>query len=139
MIKALEIYLVTNGNGKEAVEFYKDALNAELISLIYFKDHVPNCPKEHEELILNAQLKVGNQRLMISDENPEYEYKHGYNMTAAIIVDNVEEANVIYKKLSKDAKKIVMELQETFWSPAYANVEDKYGMMWQISTEVEES
>lgn len=136
MIKSLEVYLVTNGNGKEAVEFYKDALNAEIISVSYFKDNVPNCPKEHEELVMNAQLKVGNQRLMISDENPEFEYKHGYNMTACIIVDNVEDAKSIYEKLSRDAKNINLELQETFWSPAYANFEDKYGMMWQISTEV---
>lgn len=139
MIKALEVYLVTNGNGKEAVEFYKEALNAEVISVTYFKEHVPNCPKEHEELVLNAQLKVENQRLMISDENPEFEYKHGYNMTAAIIVDSVSEATAIYDKLSVDAKKIHLELQETFWSPAYANLEDKYGMMWQISTELEDS
>lgn len=136
MIKSLEVYLVTNGNGKEAVEFYKDALNAEIISVSYFKDNVPNCPKEHEELVMNAQLKVGNQRLMISDENPEFEYKHGYNVTACIIVDKVEDAKSIYEKLSKDAKNINLELQETFWSPAYANFEDKYGMMWQISTEV---
>lgn len=136
MIKSLEVYLVTNGNGKEAVEFYKDALNAEIISVSYFKDNVPNCPKEHEELVMNAQLKVGNQRLMISDENPEFEYKHGYNMTACIIVDNAEDAKSVYEKLSKDAKNINLELQETFWSPAYANFEDKYGMMWQISTEV---
>lgn len=73
---------------------------------------------------------------MISDENPEFEYKHGYNMTACIIVDNAEDAKSIYEKLSKDAKNINLELQETFWSPAYANFEDKYGMMWQISTEV---
>lgn len=136
MIKSLEVYLVTNGNGKEAVEFYKDALNAEIISVSYFKDNVPNCPKEHEELVMNAQLKVGNQRLMISDENPEFEYKHGYNVTACIIVDKAEDAKSIYEKLSKDAKNINLELQETFWSPAYANFEDKYGMMWQISTEV---
>lgn len=132
MIKALELYLVTNGNGKEAVEFYQDALNAEPLNITYFKEHVPDCPKEHEELVLNAQLKVGSQRLMISDENPSYDYKHGYNMTACIIVDCVEEAKNIYAKLSKDAKNINMELQETFWSPAYANLEDRFGMMWQI-------
>lgn len=136
MIKALEIYLVTNGNGQEAVEFYKNALGAELISLTFFKDHIPNCPKERENLVLNAQLKVGNQRLMISDENPDFEYKHGYNMTACIIVDSVEEAKKLYENLSVDAKNISMELQETFWSPAYANLEDKFGMMWQISTEI---
>lgn len=136
MIKAIEIYLVTNGNGQEAVKFYKDVFNAELLSLTTFGEQVPDCPKEIENLVLNAQLKIGNQRLMISDENPEYTYKHGYNMTAAVIVDKVEEAEEIYAKLSSEANNIGMPLQETFWSPAYANLEDKFGMMWQISTEL---
>lgn len=118
MIKAIEVYLVTDGNGKEAVEFYKNALNAEVTSLMFFKDGVPNCPKEHEELVMNAQLKIGEQRLMISDENPAFEYKHGYNITACIIVDNVQDAKEIYEKLSVDARKINMELQETFLEPS---------------------
>lgn len=114
MIKSLEIYLVTNGNGKEAVEFYKEALNAELISLTLFKDHIPDCLKEHENLVMNAELKIGNQRLMLSDENPSFEYKHGYNMTACITVDNVEDAKKIYEKLSKDANKINMKYKKHF-------------------------
>ncbi len=136
MIKALEIYLITNGNGREAVKFYEEALNGKLISLTLFKEHVPNCPKEHEELVLNAQIMVGNHRLMISDENPESEYKHGLNMSACIIVDSAEEAKAIFSKLSVNARNIMMDLQETFWSPAYANFEDQFGMLWQISTEM---
>lgn len=136
MIKSLEIYLVTNGNGQEAVKFYVEALNAELLNLTLFGDKIENCPENHKHLVMNAQLKVGSQRLMISDENPEATYQQGYNMTACIIVDSVEEANNIYSKLSKDAQHIHLELQETFWSPAYANFVDKFGMMWQISTEL---
>lgn len=136
MIKSLEIYLIMNGNGKEAVDFYVDALNGKLLNLTLYKEHIPNCPKEHENLVLNAQIMVGNQRLMISDENPAYDYKPGYNMSACIIVDSVEDAKSIFNKLSVNAKNIPMELQETFWSPAYANVEDKFGILWQISTEV---
>ncbi|WP_018143796.1 VOC family protein [Alloscardovia criceti] len=139
MIKSLEIYLVTDGNGQEAVEFYKKALDAELISMTLFKDQYPEVPPERANLVMNAQLKVGSQRLMISDENPDMEYKHGYNMTACIIVDSVEEAQKIYDKLSADANAVHLELQETFWSPAYANFEDKFGMMWQISTEINEA
>lgn len=138
MIKALEIYLVTDGNGAEAVDFYKDALNAQVLSTVTWGQQIPDCPADRAHLLLNAQLKVGEQRLMISDENPDFDYKHGYNMTAAIIVDSVDEAQKLYDKLSVDARKTHLELQETFWSPAYANLEDKFGMVWQISTEVEQ-
>lgn len=39
----------------------------------------------------------------------------------------------------KENGHIEMELQETFWSPLYGNVTDKYGVQWQLSTEPEES
>ncbi|MBF0779303.1 VOC family protein [Streptococcus cuniculi] len=136
MIKALDIYLVTDGNGAEAVEFYKEALQAEVISSLTWGQQIPDCPEDRAHLLMNAQLKVGEQRLMISDENPDMDYKHGYNMTATIIVDSVESAKEIYERLSREARQVHLELQETFWSPAYANLEDKFGMMWQISTEV---
>ena len=136
MIKALEIYLVTDGNGNEAIEFYKNALGAEVVSKLTWGEQVPDCPKEHEHLVLNAQLVVDGIRIMISDENPSSPYKAGYNMTGAFIVDSVEHAEKLYNNLKVDAKQIHMELQETFWSPAYANLVDKFGMMWQISTEL---
>ncbi len=38
MIKAIETYLVTDGNGMEAVDFYKEALQAEVVSVLQWKD-----------------------------------------------------------------------------------------------------
>lgn len=136
MIKRIETYIITNGNGLEALDFYLDVFEAKLLSKMLWKDGVPNCPKEHENLLLNAQLEVNGIRIMISDENPNNEYKVGYNITPTIITNSVEESKKIYDKLSKDAKEISMELQETFWSKAYANLIDKYNVMWQISTEI---
>lgn len=42
----------------------------------------------------------------------------------------------ISKNLSVDAKQIDLELQETPWSPAYANLVDKFGISWQINTDI---
>ncbi len=137
MIKAIETYLVTDGNGMEAVDFYKEALQAEVVSVLQWKDKVPNCPKEREHLLLNAQLLVNGIRLMISDENPDFTYCGGRNMSAAIITDSVETAQEIWAKLRVDAREIFMEMGETFWSPAYGGLIDKFGMNWQISAEIQ--
>lgn len=137
MLKSIEVYLVTDGNGEEAVEFYRDALGAELVYMTKWGEHVPDCPPERANLVLNAQLSVNGIRLMISDENPDFEYTAGSNMTAALITDDAETAHELYKKLSVNAKSILMEMQETFWSPAYAGLTDQFGMNWQISAEVE--
>lgn len=136
MVTAINVYLITNGNGKEAVAFYKDAFNAQVNNLTFWKDGVPDCPKDREDLVMNAQLEFNGIRLQLSDENPDFDYKAGGNMSAAIIVDNVEEANALYEKLTVNAQEILMEMQEMFWSPAYANFIDQFGMMWQINTEL---
>lgn len=136
MIKAIELYLVTNNNGLEAVEFYKDVFNAELVSCTTFGQAIPNTPKEHENLVLNANLNINGIRMQISDNSPQYEYVQGTNMTACLQLDSVESAKVIYDKLAKDAQKIDLELQEMPWSPAYANLIDKFGMNWQINADI---
>lgn len=136
MIKAIELYLVTNNNGLKAVEFYKDVFAAELVSCTTFGQAIPNTPKEKENLVLNANLNINGIRLQISDNGSEHAYTQGTNMTACIEVDKKETATELYNKLSLDAQRIEMELQETPWSPAYAIVVDKFGMTWQINTDI---
>ncbi|EHI70027.1 VOC family protein [Streptococcus ictaluri] len=136
MVTAINVYLVTNGNGKEALAFYKEAFNADIKNLLFWKDAVPDCPPERQDLVMNAQLDINGIHLDLSDENPDFDYQAGVNMTASIMVDNVKEAKELYHKLTVNAKAISLPLQETFWSPAYANFTDQFGMMWQLNTEI---
>ncbi|MBY4956982.1 VOC family protein [Streptococcus suis] len=138
MLKAMEVYLVTNGNGLEAIEFYKNALGATVEQVNLFKDFLPDCPAELENYVMNAQFRLnGQQRFMLSDNNPEMPYTVGDNITVALITDDAETAQELYSKLSVDATAINMELQAVPWSPAYGNVTDKFGISWQINAEVE--
>lgn len=136
MVKRIESYIVTDGNGQEALAFYQKALGAKLVSLTKWGDIDENCPEDRKHLVLNAQLDVDGIRLQISDENPDYHYQAGRNVTIALIVDSVQEAERLYQGLTENAQQIFLELQETFWSPAYGNFIDQFGVMWQISTEV---
>ncbi len=52
------------------------------------------------------------------------------------MTDAPEHAKRFYEALLEGGQ-VVMPLQETFWSPAYGIVSDKYGVYWNISTEVE--
>ncbi|HFR3265648.1 TPA: VOC family protein [Streptococcus suis] len=137
MLKAMEVYLVTNGNGLEAIEFYKNALGATVEQINLFKDFLPDCPAELENYVMNAQFRLNGQRFMLSDNNPEMPYTVGDNITVALITDDAETAQELYSKLSVDATAINMELQAVPWSPAYGNVTDKFGISWQINAEVE--
>ena len=140
MIKALAPYIVTNGNGQEAVEFYKNAFNAELIGVQTFGHMPPNpeypLPEEAKARVMHGALQVGDTRLMISDTFPGQPYELGSQVTIAIILTDVEKSKEVFSKL-RDGGNVTMELQETFWSPSYGQVTDKFGVSWQITTEVE--
>ncbi|MDB6353983.1 VOC family protein [Trichococcus sp. K1Tr] len=48
--------------------------------------------------------------------------------------DDVEEARTVFNRLA-DGGSIGMELQQTFWSPLYGSLTDRYGVEWQISVD----
>ncbi|MBT2691622.1 VOC family protein [Bacillus sp. ISL-55] len=140
MITGIVPYLVTNGNGQEAVQFYQDALGAEIISLQTFGEMPPNpeypLPEEAKDRVMNAQMKIGNASIMLSDTFPGQPYQLGSQVTIALLVNDEAEAKEIFEKIQVDGK-VTMPIQETFWSPAYGQVTDKFGVEWQVSTESE--
>ena len=136
MILGVFPYLVLNGNGQEAVKFYEHALDAKVISVQTFGD-MPgksDLPEEAKNRVLNAQLKVGDVHLMLSDNFPGNPYQLGDQVTIAISISDVEKSKEVFGKL-EDGGKVIMPLQETFWSPSYGQVTDKFGITWQVSTE----
>ncbi|WP_124057952.1 VOC family protein [Vaginisenegalia massiliensis] len=137
MIKSIELYLVTNNQGLEAVDYYSQVFQAEIKSCTTFGQAMPNTPEENKNLVLNASLDIQGIRLQISDHGPGQDYVQGTNMTACIMVDTAQEARKLYDKLAEEAQQINLELQETPWSPAYGIVVDKFGMTWQINTEID--
>lgn len=68
---SLNVYLVTNGTGREAVELYKEAFGAEVLDLKTFGDMPPNpehpIPDEAKDWVMHASLQIGSSLLMISD------------------------------------------------------------------------
>lgn len=141
MIVNIYPYLTMNGNGQEAIKFYENALNAKVLNVQTFGDmpENPESPPMSEEAkgrVLNAHLKIGETDLMISDTFPgphEDAYQLGSQVTIAITINNIETSKEVFGKLLEDGKEI-MALQETFWSPLYGQVTDKFGVTWQVST-----
>lgn len=138
MTLSLIPYIITNGNGKEAVKFYQEALGAELSNFQTYGD-LPDSPdfkvpEEMKDLVLHAQLRIENSELMISDNSPGEPFEVGSNLTIAIVLNDKAKAEKIYERLQADGEAI-MPLQSTDWSEAYGQVTDKFGVKWQISVE----
>jgi PhnB protein len=131
-------YLRMNGNGQEAVNFYENALNAEVLGIQTFGEMPENpefpLPEEAKNRIMHAMLRVGDTSLMLSDNFPGEPYQLGTQVDVALILNNVNQSKAAFDKLQEGGD-IIMPLQETSWSSSYGQVKDKFGVTWQISTE----
>lgn len=143
MITKMFPYLNFDGDGKEAAHFYTDVLGAELAGLMTFGEaqgpEGNGLPEEAKDMVMNAQINLKNgDQLMISDVPPGMgmPFQKGNNVSLTITLDDKEEARTLFGRLAEGGT-VVMELQETFWSPLYGNVTDRFGTDWQISVESE--
>lgn len=140
MILRMNPYLYMDGNAKEAVQFYEKALDAHVIMLQTFGEMPANpdfpLPENARDRVSHATLQVGDTILMLSDTFPGQPVQPSNQVQICIMTDAAEQATRVYEAL-REGGQVVMPLQETFWSPAYGIVADKYGINWNISTEVE--
>lgn len=130
-------YLVMNGNAKDAVAFYERALDGKVLGMMTFGEAPPDpnyqLPDEVKGRIMHAHMKVADTDLMFSDTFPGQEHQIGNQITLTLQTDSTEESAKLFEALAEGGT-VTMPLQETFWSPAYGQLTDKFGISWQITT-----
>ncbi|MTD31956.1 VOC family protein [Planomicrobium sp. YIM 101495] len=144
MITKVFPYLNFDGDGKEAAHFYAEVLGAQLAGISTYGDahggDMEGMPEGAADLVMNAQLVFANgDSIMISDVPPGMgiPFQKGTNVSVTLTMDDKEEARNAFQKLSEGGG-VSMELQETFWSPLYGALQDRFGIEWQISVDPEQ-
>ena len=128
-------YLMFDGRCEEALEFYRKAVGAQIISLMRFKEMPePNaaemCPPGSAEKVMHSSFTIGKTTLMASDGNstgkPVFQ-----GVSLSLIVDDEAEANRLFTALG-DGGQVQMPLGKTFFSPAFGMVADRFGVSWMV-------
>ena len=83
-----------------------------------------------------AWLDVGDQSLMGADLPPEFapnidKPKNGFDVT--FHTNDPAEARRVFEALAEGGK-VGMPFGETFWSPGYGSLTDRFGIPWMINT-----
>jgi PhnB protein len=142
MILGIHPYIVTEGRGREAVEFYKEAIDAQVLQVQKFGDMPASpdflIPDEMKQRIINAHLKVGDTDLMISDTFADQTLPIGDQVTISLATNDIEKTREVFTRLQEEGQ-VLMALEETFWSPLYGQVKDKFGVTWQVTTVIDPS
>ncbi len=125
-------YLTFDGNAKEALGFYKDLFEGEIIESQTFGEADFPTPPEADERIMHAKFKKGQLFFMVSDTFPGHGLEKGSNISLVLEPENEDEIQSLYDRLSKDGT-VLMELQDTFWGAKYGKVKDAYGITWDLN------
>lgn len=132
----VQAYLFFNGRCEEAVEFYRQALGAEVEMTMRFRDspepHPPGMvPPGWENKVMHASFRVGQTTVMASDGcDPESKGFQGFSLSLAVTTE--AEADRCFNALA-DGGKVTMPLNKTFWSPRFGMLEDKFGISWMVN------
>jgi PhnB protein len=136
----IEAYLQFDGRCEEALNFYKKALGAEVEQMMRFSETPDPCPEGMlppgaENKVMHASFRIGSTRVMASDGYckgaPKFE---GFSL--ALQTKTKAEAERLFNALA-DGGKVEMPLGETFFSPSFGMVADKFGVHWMVVTMTE--
>jgi PhnB protein len=135
-------YLFFDGKCEEALEFYKQALDAKVDMMMRFKENPeppqagePGCAGPEQtaamaEKIMHASFTVGDAMIMASDGmcqgKPNFQ-----GISLAMTVKSEAEADKKFAALAAGGQ-VQMPLAKTFFSPKFGMVADKFGVSWMV-------
>jgi PhnB protein len=129
----VEPYLFFEGRCEEALDFYRRALGAEVTMLMRYKESPDPTmsPPGAEDKVMHANLRIGNTTVMASDGLCEgHPVFQGFALSLSLT--DKAEAERLFTALS-DGGEVQMPLGETFFSPLFGMVADRFGVSWMIN------
>lgn len=122
-----------------AFGFYAEVLGGKITAAIPYGDAPPGMPisdPKYKSWLMHCWLEVGDQAIMGADMDlgwaPNIDKpKNGFDVT--LHTASVEEARRWFDQLSADGK-VSMPFGESFWSPGFGGLIDKFGVPWMINT-----
>ncbi|MDR7000321.1 VOC family protein [Neobacillus niacini] len=125
-------YLMFDGNAREALEFYREVFQGEILNAQTYGESGYNNSPEAQNLLIHAQFKKDDLFIMASDAFPGNAINKGNNISLALDLESEEEIQRLYDALRENGK-VYMELQDTFWGAKYAKVTDHFGITWDLN------
>ncbi len=128
----IQPYLFFDGRCDEAIAFYQSALGAEVTMLMRFKDgpEPGMVSPESRDKVMHASLRIGDTTVLASDGRclgqPNFQ-----GFALSLTVPDVAEAERLFAALG-DGGEVRMKLAETFFSPRFGMVADRFGVTWMV-------
>jgi PhnB protein len=128
-------YLFFDGRCQEAIDFYRQALGAEVLMQMAFKDspEPTMAPPEAGDKVMHAALRIGETQVMMSDGmcngKPTFS---GFSLSLS--PPDTATAQRIFTALGEGGV-VNMPLAKTFFAASFGMVNDRFGVTWMVMVE----
>jgi PhnB protein len=126
------------GECRQAFEFYAGVLGGRITAAMPYGDGPNDMPvgPQYRDWLMHCWLEVGDQAIMGADMDVDWapgidKPKNGFDVT--LHTDSAAEARRWYDALVEGGRP-TMPFGETFWSPGYGGLIDRFGVPWMVNT-----
>src|SRR6266567_8210315 len=112
----------------KAIDFYKKAFGAEELMRMLGPGGG----------IMHAELRIGNSKIMLTDEHPEWGCKGpaAYGGSPVTFYVYVENADAAWMRAIDAGATAKMPVADMFWGDRLGQVEDPFGHKWSLAQHV---
>jgi len=131
----VETILAFGGHGEAAMQFYKEAVGAEILVMLRWKDSPDprmRTVSPDPDKIMHASFRIGNTILMASDGIETLPQPDIKGVTLNLEAKDDAEAQKLFAALSEGGK-VQMPLAKTFWSSLSGMLTDRFGVSWMVN------
>lgn len=130
-------YLLFSGNCREALDFYANAFNTQVLMLQTYDDYIPlglsSPPANLGTWVLHAQMQICGTLFWFADEAAAPVAK-GTMVQLSATLPTKQEAQRVFQALGEGAS-ITLPPTDTFYSRFHAGLTDRFGIGWNIVAE----
>lgn len=125
-------YLYFDGRCEEALEFHRSKLGAKVEMLMRFKESPDPeaCQPGADDKVMHTCFRIGDTAVMASDGRcsgqPSFQ---GFSLS--LTAPDPAEAERPFSALG-DGGQVQMPLAQTFFSPRFGMVADRFGLSWMV-------
>jgi PhnB protein len=125
-------YLFFDGRCQEAIDFYRQALGAEVQMVMHFKDSPDpaSVPPGAGDKVMHANVRIGETEVFMSDGmckgNPAFQ---GFSLSLLPADDAAAER--LFAAL-RDGGTVTMPLGKTFFASSFGMLVDRFGVAWMV-------
>ena len=132
----IKSYLSFNGNAEEALNFYAGVFNGTVGEICRYGEYQEmESPADYKDKIIHSDLDFNGCTISMADTMPGTKTDFGsLGHTITVFCDTEQQLKDIYSKLPTGGQ-IKCELCQPGYAKLYAEVLDKFGVLWALIIE----